>query len=167
MPTPYVGCSEKLYLNDTAGLASAGSGTYAAPDWNAIDLAQDVTVSNERTQIDASIRGGGCNRLFVGGLSDTTIEVQVLYDPADTQFNNLRQAYYDETDIDVWAADFTEGVSGTTAAGVRMGCRIFSFSQPQPLDDLTVVNLTLKPSVNTLGTAGAQQNPEWHTETTA
>lgn len=131
------------------------TGTYGTPVWDAIGLTKDVTLNLEAASADASSRGSGGWREYVQGLKDSSIEFEMVYDPADADFTAISDAFFNGTVLDVVALDGPSGTSGSQ--GLRMTCVVENFSRSEPLEEAVTVSVVLKPTPNT------DSPPEWFT----
>ena len=130
-----VGYQHFLYVN---------TGTIPAPTWTEVDLARDVTLNREKTEIDATSRAtarGGWTATE-DGLKSFTAEFESLYDPGNPAFDALEAAFDANTDVDVLVLDGAVSVDGS--AGVRVTCGVFGGNRSEPLNDVVTVNYSLK-----------------------
>jgi hypothetical protein len=140
-----VGLSCKLYRN---------TGTYAVPVWSEIDLARDVTLSLEVGEADASTRASTW-REFLQTLKEAGIEFELASDSSDTEFTAVKDAFFDNTAIEILALDGDEAVAGSQ--GLRMTSIVSSFSRNEPLEETVTISVTIKPTPND------DAEPEWFT----
>ena len=141
-----LGMEAKLYRN---------TATYATPTWSEITNARDVTLNLEAGEADASRRGGGGWRETLQALKDGNIEFEMLFDSSDAAFTALRDAFFNNTPLDVLALEGDVATSGNE--GLRMVCAVTNFSRNEPLEETLTVNVTLKPTPN------ADSPPVWFT----
>lgn len=140
-----VGLSCYIYIN---------TGTYGTPVWAAIDLAKDVTLSLESGEADASTRASVW-REYLQTLKDAGIELEMVADSADSNFTLLKDAFFNDTSVDILALDGTSATVG--AQGLRMISAVTAFSRAEPLEDTVTISATIKPTPN------SDASPAWFT----
>ncbi len=154
MATTHTGCASFAYYN---------SGTEDSPTWVPIPMAQDATVNSEASELEASTREGGCFKLSASGLIAVSADMSLLYQPGETAFDFLRAAHLAKTTVSV---AFMDGAIATVGSeGMWFVGEVFAFPVEQPLDGVLVTAMTIKPTNNAAGTAGALVIPTWN-ETT-
>ena len=79
-----LGLDAKLYRN---------TGTYAAPTWDIIGNVKDLTLNLETGEADVSTRANNGWRATVGTLKDASLEFEMVWDSADTDFTSIRDAF--------------------------------------------------------------------------
>jgi hypothetical protein len=132
-----LGFQHRLYRN---------AGTYESPSWSELTIARDVTpdysMSEADTSTRASVRAGW--DLSTPVSKAASIEVQMLYKGSDTGYIAFKNAFHSKLPIEVAVVDgdITDGAT----KGVRMSVGVFNFSEAQPLKDVVVTNMTLKPT---------------------
>lgn len=129
--------------------------TYATPTWSEITNARDVTLNLEAGEADASRRGGGGWEEVLKALKSGSIEFELLYDNADAEFIAIRDAFFNDTSLDMLALDGDVATSGSQ--GLRVVCQVMNFSRNEPLTDALTVNVSVKPTPN------ADSPPVWFT----
>jgi hypothetical protein len=121
---------EKLQFN------AQGSGD--AGEWTDVSLAQDVTVTMEAAEANATTRGSAGFRNTEPTIIDITMEFDILYDPDGEDFQALKDAFMDRSLIGLQALDEDGG------EGVIGDFKIFKFNQNEPLDGLHTISVTAK-----------------------
>jgi hypothetical protein len=119
------------------------TGSWGAPTWAHITLARDAKLVMEDAEFDASSRGSGGFEQFEPTTRRWSIETSILYDPADTQYTALRDAYLARTALDLAALDGAS--SGANSQGMRASFKIFQFSRNEALRDGLTLDLVFKP----------------------
>lgn len=125
----YVGLDAKLYRN---------TGTYASPVWNEIDIASDVTLSLEKTKAEATARNSKWKRHAVG-LKSASLSIKILADTGQEDYLALRNAYMNDTVLDLAIASGPITTSGTEY--FRADFHIFTFPIGQPLEEIGTVEI--------------------------
>ena len=126
----------KMYYN---------SGTYASPTWVVIDLARDVTLTLGKGEGDGSVRAVDWE-LVVAGLKTLELSFDIRYEPGETQYDDLRDAFHGDTvqDFAVMGGDI--GTIGSE--GVRFPGLVTNFARNEPLNDTSTSSVTVKPSID-------------------
>ena len=130
-----LGLDAKLYRN---------TGTYAAPTWNEIQNAKDVTLNMEVSEADVTTRGNAGWKAVVGALRDASIEFDFVWDTAADDFPVLRDAFLTRNSIEFAVMD--RDITQSGAQGLRVTCVVTKFNCNQPLDEAITVSVTLKPT---------------------
>lgn len=138
-----VGLSCKLYRN---------TGTFGVPVWSEIDLARDVTLNLEAGEADASTRASVW-REMLQTLKDAGIEFELASDSEDAEFTAIKDAFFNNTTLDILALDGGSGVSGSQ--GLRMISVVTAFSRSEPLEETVTISVTIKPTPN------SDSDPTW------
>ena len=99
---------------------------------------KDVTLNLEAGEADTTTRAGGGWRSTRPTLLEGTAEFAMQYDPTEGAFSDIKDAFLDKTSI---ALRFLHAASGE---GIDADFSIMSFSRPEPLEDVIVVNVTAK-----------------------
>lgn len=120
----YVGLDAKLYRN---------TGTYASPVWNEIELAREVNVDFEKTKVEATARNSRWRR-HASGLKQAPLTFQVIDDPADPDYTTLRNAWLNDTIVDLAVANGPITTTGTEY--FRADFHIFGLRRGQPLEEM-------------------------------
>lgn len=138
-----IGADCKLYRN---------TGTWASPTWNEIQRARDVTINLERAEADMSSRVTEW-KLTKGALKDLTIEFDLVYHQDDPDYVVLRDAFLNNTTVEMTALDGSSATNGSE--GPRAHMTVLQFGRPEPLEDTVRIPITVKP-------ANAANAPEWY-----
>jgi len=130
-----LGLDAKLYRND---------GTYGAPTWEEIGNVRDLTLGMEKGEADVTVRASNGWRAIVGTLKEATVEFEMVYDPADTEMDELRTAFLGTNVLlDMAVMDGDISVAGTQ--GLRADFSILSFGRTEELEEALKVPVTMKP----------------------
>ncbi len=142
-----LGLNAKLYRN---------TGTYASPTWNEIGNVKDVTLNLESAEADVTVRANNGWRATVPTLKDASVEFEMVWDTADEDFQAIRDAYLNNTTLEVLALDGPVSGAGSTGnQGLRAVCNVTGFSRSEPLEEALSVSVTVKP-------AYSANPPTWH-----
>ena len=138
-----LGMNAKLYRN---------TGTYAVPNWVEVDNVKDLTLALEKGEADATTRANNGWRATVGTLKDGSLEFEMVWDSSDANFTAVKDAYFNNTNIEFAVMDGAITTSGSQ--GLRATMSILNFSRNEPLEELVSVNVTIKPTY-------ADNAPDW------
>ena len=142
-----LGLNAKLYRN---------TGSYASPTWNEIGNVKDVTLNLESADADVTVRANNGWRATVPTLKDASVEFEMVWDTADEDFQAIRDAYLNNTTLEVLALDGPVSGAGSTGnQGLRAVCNVTGFSRSEPLEEALSVSVTVKP-------AYSANPPTWH-----
>lgn len=125
----------KLYLNTDDPYDNA-------PTWVEVTNVRDLTRTLEKTLADASIRGSSF-RLQVGTLKDFSIEFQMVYDPEDTEYARIEEAYFNDDNLEFLVLDGPIGTDGSK--GIRFQGQVSSFTVNEALEDVGLTDVTIVP----------------------
>ena len=134
-----LGNAAKLYLDATPLSSTPDSGS-----WSEVDLAREVTINMDAARADVTRRGSGNWKQSKAGLIDATLEFEVVYDPTDTEFQALLDAFTSRGEIALAAMDGDIAVADTE--GLAGNWEIVTFNRSEPLDDAITVSITAAPS---------------------
>ena len=140
-----LGMDAKLYRN---------SGSYATPTWEEIGNVKDVTLNLEKGEADVTTRANNGWRATVGTLKDASIEFQMVWDTLDSDFDAIRQAFFNNAAIEFAVMD--GDITDPDSEGLRATFDIFSFTRNEALEEAILVDVTIKPTY-------ADNAPEWMT----
>jgi len=124
------------------------TGTFLAPVWNIVDNVKDVALNRTMGEGDASSRLNDV-KMSEPVLQDASFEFAMVDDDTDTDLIAFRAAFDNRTIVEF------ASVYRATGAGFRYECKIFGLSEPQPLENVNVINVSAKPcyTTNPQGTA--------------
>lgn len=134
--TSVLSLNAKLYRN---------TGTYATPTWNEVPNVRDLTVSLDKAEADTSTRLGKFKTVR-GSLRNVSIDWGMVQDPADADWIALRDAFLNDTQVDLAVADGPIATTGTQY--FRAVCEIMKFQMNQALTDVLMTDVSAKPTYN-------------------
>lgn len=150
MSDPILGVDAKLYYN---------TGTYASPTWTEITNVKDLTLNLQKGEADVTTRGGNGWKQSVGTLKEASIEFAMVWDPDDSAFTAIKDAFMNNTSIELLVLDGDESpATGVTVQGLRAECSITSFKRNEGLEDALTVDVTAKPTYSS-------NAPSWYSAT--
>jgi hypothetical protein len=130
-----LGLDAKLYRN---------TGTFAAPVWSEIKNVKDVTLNLEAGEADVTTRGNAGWKATVATLKDGSVEFEMVWDTADTDFGAFRDAFLNKTSIELAVLDGDVTVTGTQ--GLRADFMVTKFTRSEPLEEAITASVTVKPT---------------------
>lgn len=119
------------------------TGTYASPTWNEITIAKDVSVPITKDKADASHRGSKW-KMYLPAHKDATIDFDLIADTEIDDYDALRDAFTDDTVIDLAVAD--GAIATTKTQYFRAQCYIFAFSGDQAMSDAASTTVSAAPA---------------------
>ena len=143
--TTVLGLDAKAYRN---------TGTWGSPVWNLVANIRDATLGLEKGEADVSTRGGNGWEQIVSTLKSANIQFSMVWDTGDEDFEALKDAFINNTLIDMWFVDGDTSTSGNQ--GLRAEFEVTGFSRNEQLREALTVDVTLKPGRSTVS-----QPPEW------
>ena len=120
--------------------------TYASPTWNPIELIKDATLNVTKGEFDVTTRGAVGWGQVRGTIKDVELTFDMAHDNTNADFTALRDAYLNNTQIDLAALDAAANVAG--AQGIRATWEILGFSRNENLRDAVTYSITAKPGFN-------------------
>jgi len=130
-----IGRAGGLYLN---------TGTYAAPVWIEVLLARDVTSNIESETADADSRAAGIWGADVVVKLTLSVDFQMVWDTAVAYVLSMYNAAIAGGSQEFAIMDGK--MTDPTAVGIRALCCYSKFSRPEPLRDIMVADVTIKPT---------------------
>ncbi|MFN5393878.1 MAG: phage tail tube protein, partial [Planctomycetota bacterium] len=110
-----LGLDAKLYRN---------TGTYAAPTWDLIGNVRDLTLNLETGEADVSTRSNNGWRATVSTLKDASLEFEMVWDTADSDFGAIRDAFLNNTTVEIAVLDgLITGTGSSGSQGLRASFR--------------------------------------------
>ena len=143
-----LGMEAKLYL---ASAPLTAVNTPALAVWAEQANVRDLTINLETGEADVTTRANSGWRATAATLKDGSIEFQMVWDPADTGFTAIKDAWLANTELGVAAMD--GDIATTGSQSLASNFTVTNFSRSEPLEEAITVSVTLKPSSST----------QWHT----
>ena len=140
-----LGMEAKLYRN---------TGTYAAPTWVELTNVKDVTLNLEKGEADVTTRANAGWRATAATLKDASVEFEMVWDTTDAGFTAIKNAYFNNTTIELAVMDGAIATNGSQ--GLRATMMITNFSRSEALEEAITVSVTAKPTY-------ATNAPSWMT----
>ncbi len=133
-----LGYNAKLYIN---------TGTYGAPTWVEVTNVKDCNLQLQKGEVDVTTRAGNGWDQMVPATKNGTVSFGMIWDTADTNFTAIKDAFFNDTLIDVAVMDGDIAASGSQ--GLRAEMHVFGFDRNEPLKEALDVPVTMKPGRST------------------
>jgi len=137
------------YSDETTDAGRAAA--YAAPVMAVRTNIRDVTINNELATADITTRAGGGYRQVAATLAEASIDFQIVYEPSDDFFTNLKNSFENRYPMDIVFADGLVGTALTAASGGTAGVIYFrsefvitNFSINVGLEEAMTVDVSLQ-----------------------
>ena len=121
----FIGYEGVLYYN---------SGTPTVPVWSPIDTVRDVTVKLDANTVDDTSRTTNGWRSRKQGLKQWGADFEMIYDPSNVAWQNVRASFFDGTEIEILALDQDISIDG--AEGLQGVVEVTNFEKAEPLEDV-------------------------------
>lgn len=139
-----LGINGKLYYQ-TQGTRAAWPAENPPTNLSEIDLVGDVRLNIEGTEAEVNARkNGGWGAIDVAILK-ATIEADIVWDPADTPFAFLLDAFLTRAIVPVACLDQAKENNG--ARGLWADCKVTQFNQTQNAEGVQMASVTIKPTL--------------------
>jgi hypothetical protein len=138
-----LGLEAKLYRN---------TGTYASPTWDEVKNVKDLSLGLEKSEADVSNRESGWE-MIRGALKKATIEFQMIYDTADTDWTAFKNAFLNGTAVELAVMDGPIATAGSE--GLRASFEVLKWSHSQNLEEALMTDISIKPT-------RADNPPAWY-----
>lgn len=108
-----------------------------------IENVKDVTINLEDDESDVTVRAGRGFKATLGGLRDASVDIPMVYDPADPDFLALRKAYATRTTIPLAFLDGDKGTDGV--CGTWADFSVLKMVKGEELANAQMVTFSVKP----------------------
>lgn len=152
-----IGVNAKLYYLDDARVSwgtetADGVALGVAPEGlEEIDIVKDITVPVEKEKADVTTRRSKW-KATKGTIRGITIDIQMVYDPADAGLLALQEAFLTDTTIPLAILDGEAEVVGTR--GLWADFEVTKMEKGEALADAQMVTFGVEPAYGTVP-------PEW------
>ena len=136
------GKDAKLYYLST-GTRAAWPASGPPDNLTEITNCRDLKIGFEKTEIDASTRASSYEAILTG-LKKAPLEWGMVYDTADTAYQAIRDAFFNDTVIALAVLDGDADTAGTQ--GFWADWEILKFEEDEALEGAYLVNVSAKPS---------------------
>lgn len=123
------------------------TGTYGSPVWSAVNYVKDATLTETKTEADASVRNSGY-ALTVGTMLEASVDFEIVEDTSDAAWTALNSSYRNSTGIDM---AILNGPATSGNKGVRAYFEVVKFDRSEGLTDIVKRAVTIKPTWPTDG----------------
>jgi hypothetical protein len=149
--------ARKIGINCKAYINTATTDTWDTPTWTELILVQDVQLELTKNTTEVTIRGALWD-LFMGTTKAAAITIGMLYDTGDANFKKFRDAFLNNTQLDLALMDGDITVEGSQ--GLRAIFDVTKFSAPQPLKEALKTEFDVALTYNNADD-GAFAPPTW------
>lgn len=127
--------------------SAINTGTLAAPVFDEIGPIKDETLNLTKALVDITTRQAKGWRLQQGTLKEASLDFQMVYDAADTDFITIRDAFLaDNTQVLMAISDGDLTVAGTYQV-FQAAMNITNFTLNRNLEDAYLVDVTAVPTL--------------------
>lgn len=123
------------------GVLYYNSGTTATPVWVEVDTVRDVTLNQTRNEVDDTSRTTNGWRSRLGGLAEWGADFEMVYNTANTAWQQIRESFEDNTVIEVLILDGDITVDDNE--GMRGNVFVTEFTREEPLEDVMSNSCTM------------------------
>lgn len=134
------------------GVVHRNTGPWVTPVYVALDIVKDVAIGIDRDEMDSDDRGTEWTG-FMHGNKKADVELTITYLTTDVGYEELRDAFLNNTIIELAIMD--DAIAQSGAEGLRAEFVISAWGREEPKDGEMVNKITLKPA------AKAANTPVW------
>ncbi len=137
-----LGMNAKLFRNATADFIAPA--TFTGTE---VPNVRDLTLNLEKATADATTRGNGGWRAEVGTLKGSSVDFEMIADPADTHYTAIMNAWLNNTPIQF--AVMSGPLVSPPAPGSEGLIAVFSInniSRAEPLEGVQMASVTMTPT---------------------
>jgi hypothetical protein len=138
-----LGMHARMYRSSTLCTDDTPS-HYEGKTWLDFPNCRDVTLNLETGEADVTTRDNDGWRQTLATLKDGSVEFELVWDTTDTNFQAIKDAWLDSTEIAF--AIMTGDIETDGEEGLVGNFSVTNFSRSEALEDAIKVNVTLKPS---------------------
>lgn len=131
-----IGLDAKFYVG-SSDIGDVGN------TWTEVPEVEEITLNLETAEAEIKNRASDWVKILLGQ-KNASIDVTITYDKTDTEYDALRDAWLNKTDIAVAVMDGAIATSGNE--GLQIDAKVTSFTRNEPLEEGLTINLTLRPS---------------------
>lgn len=139
-----LGMNAKLYWGDAEIATPVNAAAVEAVTWTVLGNVRDVTLDLSKATADITARDNDGWRATVGTLKEGSIEFEMRWDPDETGFSEVKDAYFNDTLLPLLALDGDKDTAGSE--GLAANFSITDFSREEPLEDALSVSVTAEPT---------------------
>ena len=130
----------KLYFDATP---LAVGETAVDGSWSELEAAKDVSCNLDKAEADRTTRANLGWKSTRGALKDSSLEFELLWDPADADVVAIQAAFINNNLIALAAMDGDIAVAAN--AGFVANFEIMTFNRNEPLEEAVTISVTAKP----------------------
>ena len=140
-----LGLNAKAYHN---------TGSYGTPVWDLIGNIKNLTLNMEKGEADVTTRANNGWKAMIGTLKDASVDFEMVWDTADTDFTAIQSAFLNNTDIEFLILDGLVATAGSQ--GLRATMTVSGFTRNEQLEEALTVAVKIRPTY-------ATNAPSWWT----
>jgi len=130
-----LGLDAKLYRN---------TGSFGSPNWTLMPNVKDLTLGLEKDEADVTTRGANGWKQMAATLKNANVEFQMVWNPTDAGFTAIKNAFLNNTNIEMLVLDGAYNVTGSQ--GLRAEMMVANFTREENLTEALTVNVSVKPA---------------------
>lgn len=130
----------KIYFSAT--LFTEATGGIAVP--TELSNVTDVTTGLEKDEADISSRANFGWEATVGTTKKGTIDFEMIWNPGDTGFEAMKDAWLNDTEVALMVLDGDQATVGSQ--GLTGNFNVLKFSRSEPLKEAVKASVSVKPS---------------------
>ena len=127
---------------------------------NPVGVIKDESIGLTKALTDVTDRRANGWRLQKPTLKEGTVTITMIYDPADADYQEFSDAFFDDTQVVLFFSDGDATAVGTWY-GLLAAFEVSGCSQPRNLEDAILVDVELVPNLDSADDAA----PTWHSVT--
>jgi hypothetical protein len=107
--------------------------------WTDLNTTRDVTLNLEAGEADVTHRGGGGFVMTQAALMDSSVEFDMVWDPADVGVQAIRDAHLNRSVIGIQCLD-------DSGEGLQADMQVFEFSRNEAITDAMIMTVRVRPT---------------------
>jgi hypothetical protein len=136
-----LGIKGKLFRSNTNSTIT--NTTWSASGWDEVTQVADLSTALDVAEADATTRANNGWEQTVNVLKRGELTFELVYDPADVDYQSIRDAYLNQTEL---AMAILDGAIANTAEGLVSNFSITGFGRVENKNDVMRVPVKAKPS---------------------
>lgn len=112
--------------------------------WIEVDNVRDLTLNLETGEADITTRANSGWRATLATLKDGSVEFQMVWDSADSNFEAIKDAWLSSSLIAM--AVMTGDIEDNGEEGLAANFSVTNFTRNEALEEAIVIDVTLKPA---------------------
>lgn len=138
-----LGMNAKLYRSATL-MSDDTTAHVEGKTWIEVDNVRDLTLNLETGEADITTRANSGWRATLATLKDGSVEFQMVWDSADSNFEAIKDAWLSSSLIAM--AVMTGDIEDNGEEGLAANFSVTNFTRNEALEEAIVIDVTLKPA---------------------